>query len=767
MYSRSLPFGVWRVVLVAGSIVVQSAFSAREASAQVARLAYADKGTTPQGQWDRMLRSARKPVEGRIAETYTITTRSEGRKSLAIVVSLKNLNENVVEIRGSTGPVHPGFEPSIVPVLRGDDGKFIPWGASGGVWPLPSLGMGSSGSMHQPWLTLIEPGCAAGAVVPLDKGLGNAPPGKYTLLMEINGAVAKPLRLEIRDQGQKRQAVQSEEAEWRSTDVQTIEISGSLDEQWEKAIPIAGMAQDGLSLESIVSPVDPSSVHFAVSLRNIATDVRPRTIKAGRIASHYRILVRDRSGKCLPMLERGGYRGYRTSKEAAHWPPHVLSQPERFGPWVEDASDAFRLDRLHAHDDVIAFPGDRMLDPGEAVGFVFPLERLFAVQPGQEYEVLAVLPDVTGDGGALVAAPLRIRVPEAEIPGVTRPPRASEAAWDKLIALAGRPAADLELLARLDGDVFGRLDLCLRLKNVGSRSLPYPPLYLRTSHGNGTPEDENPFQWSKFGPHQLVVLVRGDLPGTTVPGNANVKTMATWRSTWEDGILLPYRLTSECHYPLHLTYPLRRGRHYTVLAAVILKGDINTTLVADPRGFSMPESSVDTTALAEPPWSVDAARANREKPTAEQRWQELSRFAGKSYEGLVLDASLGADGEDPRLRIALRNVSDHLIHVKTWHGTPRCEPVVRGPDGKFLSQPARMTPPPTMLDSAELKPGESLTNEVCLAVGGYSFDMHAPGEYTVLATMPVLGDVDAVYTAKPIKVKVGGKRGPGTIGDEP
>ncbi len=58
-----------------------------------------------------------------------------------------------------------------------------------------------------------------------------------------------------------------------------------------------------------------------------------------------------------------------------------------------------------------------------------------------------------------------------------------------------------------------------------------------------------------------------------------------------------------------------------------------------------------------------------------------------------------------------------------------------------------------MLDTIELQPGEALTDTVFLE-NAYGFDMHVPGEYTVLTAMPVLGDVDAVYVAKPIKVTV-------------
>jgi len=33
--------------------------------------------------------------------------------------------------------------------------------------------------------------------------------------------------------------------------------------------------------------------------------------------------------------------------------------------------------------------------------------------------------------------------------------------------------------------------------------------------------------------------------------------------------------------------------------------------------------------------------------------------------------------------------------------------------------------------------------------------MKAPGDYTVLASLPVVGEVDAVLTAAPVKVRIG------------
>ena len=54
------------------------------------------------------------------------------------------------------------------------------------------------------------------------------------------------------------------------------------------------------------------------------------------------------------------------------------------------------------------------------------------------------------------------------------------------------------------------------------------------------------------------------------------------------------------------------------------------------------------------------------------------------------------------------------------------------------------------LEIRDLKPGEAITATLPL---GELFDFKTPGEYTILASLPVLGNVDAVLTARPVKVR--------------
>ena len=56
------------------------------------------------------------------------------------------------------------------------------------------------------------------------------------------------------------------------------------------------------------------------------------------------------------------------------------------------------------------------------------------------------------------------------------------------------------------------------------------------------------------------------------------------------------------------------------------------------------------------------------------------------------------------------------------------------------------------LEIRDLKPGEAIAASLPLTD---LFDMQTPGEYTLLVSLPVIGDVDAVLTAAPIKFRIG------------
>jgi hypothetical protein len=185
--------------------------------------------------------------------------------------------------------------------------------------------------------------------------------------------------------------------------------------------------------------------------------------------------------------------------------------------------------------------------------------------------------------------------------------------------------------------------------------------------------------------------------------------------------------------------------------------DDNTLLVAKPVAFTAPADDEG----ANPSGAVQNASTTRVHlpgQTFNQQWQAVSRFAGKPFEGLQLDAAANRDSVPPgkpvEITLALRNRSGEPILVKKWQGDSDYEHLVRDAADKPvpLSEGGKMFfQTGSRLDIRELKPGESIT--AALPVAGL-FAFPATGEYTVLASLPVLGDVDAVLTANPVQIHV-------------
>ena len=236
-------------------------------------------------------------------------------------------------------------------------------------------------------------------------------------------------------------------------------------------------------------------------------------------------------------------------------------------------------------------------------------------------------------------------MPEPEIPGVNRPPLGSERVWERLHAGAGAPAGGLLLGARVAAAADGPL-LMVRLENVGANvvrwsyfplgSGPYvAPLLRDTSGAIVRPNDSS---WTTLDDGTI------DRERTS----ATVATPAGERRLRLYPELRPRASTAEFRYPLCLQYDLHPGEHYTVLSAAAVTGDVNRVLVAPPITFTVP--AADGKAVEIPAHQTShkptgcAARASEAK-TFDKQWEELARFAGKTFEGLELTAETGAGGE--------------------------------------------------------------------------------------------------------------------------
>jgi hypothetical protein len=102
----------------------------------------------------------------------------------------------------------------------------------------------------------------------------------------------------------------------------------------------------------------------------------------------------------------------------------------------------------------------------------------------------------------------------------------------------------------------------------------------------------------------------------------------------------------------------------------------------------------------------------------------------------------------------LQNKSDKPILVKKWKGNWDYEVLVRDPGGKpvpLTSNGKKFFESGELLDVRELNPGEAIHANLPVTE---LFAMQAPGEYTALVSLPVMGSVDAVLTAAPVKIRI-------------
>ena len=106
------------------------------------------------------------------------------------------------------------------------------------------------------------------------------------------------------------------------------------------------------------------------------------------------------------------------------------------------------------------------------------------------------------------------------------------------------------------------------------------------------------------------------------------------------------------------------------------------------------------------------------------------------------------------LRIVLCNQGKRPVLVKKWKGDSDYDFLVRGPNGS----PVAMTEngkkffnSSQLLDVRTLAARDTIDTRVRIKE---FFDMRVPGEYTIVASLPVVGDVDAVLTTTLVKVRV-------------
>ncbi len=351
---------------------------------------------------------------------------------------------------------------------------------------------------------------------------------------------------------------------------------------------------------------------------------------------------------------------------------------------------------------------------------------------------------------------MNIKVPKPQVAGVDRPPYASDRMWDRLLRTAGLPRSGLKLRTIINFFPAGSVNMCLEAKAPGRDEAP-PNLNINVCS---------------------VILIR-DSRGAPVLTNRNdgcLESIALGYSsviTPSSGVDQAWYTTFPYPNNLSLSYHLLPGERYTLLAATSVNhnhtGDpvpAEALLVAPPVRFvapsedAMPKDNVLLSgrwAMPEEQSPLAIPPAPRPTLNAEQQWAVFSRFAGKPLNGVVLEASTPKPG---KLLVTLRNRGKERIWIEKWSGQSDYEILIRNPQGRLVrltDKGKKFFRTFETLDAQFLDEGETI--KATLPIGEL-FDMHAPGDYTVLASLPVLGNLDAILTAAPVRVHVGGKSGP-------
>jgi hypothetical protein len=694
-------------------------------------------------QWEALLREAGEAKEGLVLEARPKTPSPSSGDECELFISLKNIGDlpfapgwvSLSPLESVLGSLGDGSEFGQRPevFIRNSNGEPVELTKEGIDDWRTAFGGGSGFPAELP------PGWAWGKEVPVGRHFLLSKPDKYTILVAGRVAgerlVAKPVIVEVGKPSQSTPTNQRADAIATHESALAVVEGRGLEAKWSELAAIANLALWGFQLQAQASPVARKSDHLIVSLYwagSVNERDQQETARATRLAN-YRILVRDSGGKDVPLNDRGRVVFADKQKSYSYWGAY----------------------------------------PGFASGLVCSLSELFSVKPGQNYKILVVLPGHDSNDIPWVAGPVNVHVPQVEIAGVTRPPYGSPKMWQKLTAMAAAPRADLVLEndVRVEG---GSAHLTMRLKRPAKKPpTAKPPASNRLQGLAGelprSHDDPNASGWEWADQLHLICNSRG----VPVMPDENGK-----RNTVHGGFSYPANYPGEGSYwyPLSAIYPLRPGSRYTVVSAVNLTDHgpqsprpparVNALVVATPVQFSMPEGDYgpiprgvfighDDVAAPTPKPKRDPnpepGKSGFVTPslTFDQQWELANRFAGKPFDGLLLEGSVG---KPTQLRVVLRNRADKDILVKKWKGNSDYEILVRYPAGKpaaLTEKGRKFFQSGELLDIRTLKPGEAIETTLPLSE---LFSVQAHDGYTVLVSLPVLGDVDAVLTAKPVKV---------------
>jgi len=360
---------------------------------------------------------------------------------------------------------------------------------------------------------------------------------------------------------------------------------------------------------------------------------------------------------------------------------------------------------------------------------------MFAIKPSREYEAMVVLSDQ--DKRTWVSPVVTLRSAGRDVPGVDRPLFGSERMWDRLLRNAGSSVRGMTLGA--EASIQGELaSLGLNVEGIRFNA--------------GTADRVVPV------PRGSTVLVR-DAEGQVLNPNLNTRLYQTrWYYDPSAPSAQKMRTTYKGTFPLYRMFTFQPGKTYSLIFAGNFAWPSTATsphdqtewsLVAKPIEFSIPSPS--HAAFKGQLWQAPCQKS-QVRHTNSQDWATLNRFAGKPFNGLSLVASIGNEND---LDATLRNCGTRAVIVKKWLGNFDYDILVHDHLGESVcltEKGEEFFRSWKTLTACVLEPGATIKATLPL---NRLFEMGAPDDYTILTSLAVVGDVDAVLTATPVKIRVG------------
>lgn len=315
-------------------------------------------------EWNKLLGRAGVPNNGLLLTARTPTKAVDLTKPNNLVLSLQNVSDHRITVAGFRGDLPYAL-------VRDKHGTTVPFSKEGA--RRCSSGVIGYYAFSKRDVHVLDPGQANGYVLAIDTLCMIDSPGEYEAIVVDAGlgCAAKPVSFSVvkgankpTPAGWQRAALQSEFPS------HVFGPEEPTDRDWAQLESLAGKALEGMVLDAMASPVSPGAVVVSIRGNESEPTVTINAPNSAMDASNYWLLVRDSSGRAVPMNEK----------------------------WKSNRSEKSLCGR-----------GIRLY-PGSAIGTAIQIAELFDLKSPEVYSVLIALPSSDRKGPVWVTGLMKFRV---------------------------------------------------------------------------------------------------------------------------------------------------------------------------------------------------------------------------------------------------------------------------------------------------------------------------------------------------------------------